>query len=115
VVVDAQHPPPWWAFFDLILNNIIKRVPIPSIMDVIPAFHIDFEPRNANGSRYNLHIVKDVHGGWLVVWGTICTWRYYPPRYCHSSEGEMKVMTGNYNAVDTLAVREYLDGVGFLA
>ena len=33
MVVDAEHPPPWWTFSNSFLNNIIKRVPIPSIMD----------------------------------------------------------------------------------
>ena len=76
----------------------------------LQGYFVDFEPRNANGSRYPLHIVKDRYGGWLVMWSNICTWRYYSPRYCHSTEGEMRVLSGVHNPVDTLAVREFLDG-----
>ena len=96
-------------------NNIINKHCFRCNMHELPAFQIDFEPRNANGSTYNLHIMKDIHGGWLVVWGKVCTWRYYSPGYCHSSQGELKLLTGTHYPVDTLAVREYLDGVGFLA
>lgn len=79
-------------------------------MEAIQAYHVEFEPRNALGSRYSLHICQDVHGGWLVTWAKVCTWRYYSPSYCHSSEGELAFICGSYNGVDTLAVREFLDG-----
>lgn len=111
-----QRLPPFLAILQLDFSIILlKKQCFGSNMHELPAFQIDFEPRNANGSKYNLHIMKDIHGGWLVVWGKVCTWRYYSPRYCHSSQGELKLLTGTHYPVDTLAVREYLDGVGFLA
>lgn len=70
-----------------------------------------FEPRQKTGSRYDLVVVPDPYGGVLVVWAGVCTWRYFAPRKIGSSEGELKFLHGTYNAVDTLAVREYLDGI----
>ena len=93
-----------------ISNNIITKLPFRLVMDVLPS-HILFEPRNANGSRYDLVTVPDPYGGILVIWSGICTWRYYTPAYCHSIEGELKFLHGNHNTVDTLAVREYLDSI----
>jgi len=73
--------------------------------------HVVFEPRQRTGSRYDLVMVHDPYGGQLVIWPGVCTWRYYSPRYCRQSEGELKFLHGTFNAVDTLAVREYLDGI----
>ena len=78
-------------------------------MEPLPGYHVVFEPRNANGSRYSLHIVQDTHGGWLVTWDGVCTWRYFAP-FGHRSEGELKFLHGRHNTVDTLCVREFLDG-----
>lgn len=96
-------------------NNIINSKRFRDIMRALQAYHIEFTPRNANGSRYSLHICEDIHGGWIVHWGKVVTWRYYSPSYNRSSEGELAFLCGTYNAVDTLAVREYLDGVAWLA
>jgi hypothetical protein len=96
-------------------NNIIRKDCFRLIMRALQAYHVEFTPRNANGSKYSLHICEDIHGGWIVHWGKVCTWRYYSPSYNHSSEGELSFLCGSYNGVDTLAVREYLDGVAWLA
>lgn len=96
-------------------NNIIKKHCFRCIMRSLKAYHIEVTPRNANGSRYSLHICEDIHGGWIVNWGKVVTWRYYSPSYCNSTEGELSFLCGDYNAVDTLAVRELLDGIDILA
>lgn len=70
--------------------------------------HIVFEPRNNNGSRYDLVTVPDPYGGILVIWPGVCTWRYHASLH---SEGELKFLHGKFNPVDTLAVREYLDSI----
>ena len=73
--------------------------------------HVVFEPRQKTGSRYDLVVSWDPYGGELVIWPGVCTWRYFSPRKIGSSEGELKFLHGTYNAVDTLAVREYLDSI----
>lgn len=71
--------------------------------------HIEFEPRNANGSRYDLVTVPDPYGGILVIWPGVCTWRYHFPPSKVCAGGELKFLHGKQNPVDTLAVREHLD------
>jgi hypothetical protein len=77
-------------------------------MDVLPT-HIVFEPRNANGSRYDLVAVPDPYGGILIIWPGVCTWRYHASG--RGYEGELKFLHGKHNTVDTLAVREHLDEI----
>jgi len=64
---------------------------------------IEFQP--GNGTRYELTMVNDPHGGVLVVWPTQATYRWYP-RY-----GELKFLHGRLNEYDMKAIQSELNNV----
>tara|TARA_Y100001937_G_C7037460_1_gene293049 strand:+ start:191 stop:430 length:240 start_codon:yes stop_codon:yes gene_type:complete len=67
----------------------------------------DFQP--GNGTRYEITLVDDPHGGVLVVWPTQATYRWFP-RY-----GELRHLHGNLNLFDMDAIQTYLNGVATAA
>ena len=69
-------------------------------MVVIPKT-VEFQP--GNGTRYEITMVDDPHGGVLVVWPTQATYRWYP------GYGELKHLHGNLNIYDMQAIQEYLN------
>jgi len=62
--------------------------------------YLNFQP--GNGSNYHLTLVNDEHGGILVIWPTVATYRYYAGDY-------LKFLHGNKNEVDRLAIFDYLE------
>ena len=48
--------------------------------------YLAFEPEN--GSRYHLTLVNDEHGGILVIWPTVATYRYYAGDYLKFLHGK---------------------------
>ena len=62
--------------------------------------YLAFEPEN--GSRYHLTLVNDEHGGILVIWPTVATYRYYAGDY-------LKFLHGKKNEVDRLAIFDWLE------
>ena len=66
----------------------------------LKGFYLDFQP--GNGSRYSLTLVNDEHGGILVIWPNVATYRYYAGDY-------LKFLHGNKNEVDRLAIWDYLE------
>lgn len=61
----------------------------------------DFQP--GNGTRYEITLVDDPHGGILVVWPNQATYRFYP------RNSELKHLHGNRNEYDMEAIRKFLD------
>jgi len=69
-------------------------------MTVIPKT-VEFQP--GNGTRYEVTMVDDPHGGILVVWPTQATYRWFP------DNGELKHLHGTQNIYDQQAIQEYLN------
>jgi len=65
-------------------------------------YHLEFE---AEGTRYDLVLVRDPYGGWLVVW-SVMGWvmRYHGAR----SNGELKPLTKNINKYDLKNIERFL-------
>jgi len=63
--------------------------------------HVDFQP--GNGTRYDMALVDDPHGGILVIWPSQATYRWFP-RY-----GELRFLHGKLNEYDMRAIQEWLN------
>lgn len=64
------------------------------------ARYVEFQP--GNGTRYDLTLVPDRHGGCNVVWPSQATYRWYPGDY-------LKFLHGKKNEFDRLAIFDYLE------
>jgi hypothetical protein len=72
-------------------------------------YHLEFE---AEGTRYDLVLVMDPYGGWLVVW-SVMGWvmRYYESSLldsCARKNGELKPLTKNINKYDLKNIEKFL-------
>jgi hypothetical protein len=69
-------------------------------MVVIPKT-VEFQP--GNGTRYEVTMVDDPHGGILVVWPRHSTYRWFP------GNGEFFHLHGKQNIYDQQAIKEFLN------
>ena len=74
-------------------------------MRSIEARHVEFQ---ADGTRYDLHLVEDVYGGTIVAWtSTGMMWRFYTNPY------EIKALSKNCNDHDAINIFRYLEHINF--
>jgi len=74
-------------------------------MVVIPRT-VEFQP--GNGTRYEITMVDDPHGGILVVWPTQATYRWYPESH-EWDPSNLQFLHGKLNVYDMAAIQEYLN------
>ena len=68
--------------------------------DHISHAYADFQP--GDGTRYNLTIVPEEHGGLLVCCNHSSMWRFYP------ESSEIKFLCGNHNDWTEIAIVTYM-------
>ena len=66
----------------------------------------DFQP--GNGTRYEVTLVDDPHGGVLVVWPTQATYRWFPDSVSWDPNN-LDFLHGKKNEYDRKAIQDYLN------
>lgn len=67
---------------------------------------LDFQP--GNGTRYEVTLVDDPHGGILVVWPKHSTYRWFPESVSWDPNN-LQFLHGKKNKYDMKAIQDYLN------